>query len=695
QQKLNEQLIVDVQEEIKRFKETNGIVPKNRKGKQKAIPETIPDTSRIGRFVKENLTQLERLRYRLQTIEDNYKYVSNLPDEELESHLGTEQQIAIRNFLIESKFSSEKVRKQFQDKYKELLASSLENQGKMHDDDEVEKRFVEDQKLIRGKPQPEPFPPEGATHNRYIPKENTYRERPVSPTSSEEDFNLKSRNIGEWLKSQAKEPPRPSSPIKDFVNKNINEINLEDDEEEFKLQKPPVRYKRTRTVVSTDTNLSSTNGDKWKRERNIRRKLFQESRKEEITSEDEKEMNELDNIIEDDVNDYYENKYNNQEEIGESSKPIRYENENTRILEIPWNGQTAQYPQNYESIQHEYESEKKEETNKGYGIVETDEKNDKGKQVDYKVFCNENTEIPPMNIGHIRIENSVENGYIGIIVQPGIANDNHIMIMNISSRNVKFNKGQYIGNVEKIQKNDEIFLTKLPDLKDQSEKEKERILILRNQCEMTGGPGTWEQIGHILTEYVDVFREKQEYATKVNTDEIPPIELNLKNGMKENEIPMHEKRQALRKYSEEDKKVIKEMRDDLMKNNIIFSGNTEWGSSALVITKKDGTKKIAIDYRNLNKYLEQYREPLPDSKQMLQTVSRYKYYITMDIKSAYWQLVMHENSKKYTATTFAEYGTYCWHTLPFGISMAPAYLIRAMNKILGHLDYVVIYMDDF
>ncbi|CAG8485237.1 23551_t:CDS:2, partial [Cetraspora pellucida] len=356
QQKLNEQLIVNVQEEIKMFKETNGIVLKNKKGKQKAIQETIPDTPRIGRFVKENLTQLERvlqeekknnskeiekglkqLRYRLQTIEDNYKYISNLPDKELESHLGTknkdvieqieeeyqfnkytllnmtkeefnqmpqwEQQIAMRNFLIGSEFLSEKVKKQFQDKYKELLASSLENQEKMHDDDEVEKRFVKDQKLIRGTPQPEPFPPENATHNRYISKENTYRKRPVSPTSSEEDFNLKSRNIGEWLKSQAKEPPRPSSPIKDFVNKNIvdpifrsthernsntsslpkissslkNEINLEDDEKEFKLQKPPVRYKRTRTVVSTDMNLSSTNGDKWKRERDIRRKFFQET----------------------------------------------------------------------------------------------------------------------------------------------------------------------------------------------------------------------------------------------------------------------------------------------------------------------------------------------------------------------------------------------------------------------------------
>ncbi|CAG8485391.1 23559_t:CDS:2 [Cetraspora pellucida] len=327
QQKLNKQLI---------------------KEKQKAIQETISDTSRMGRFVKENPTQLERI------ITD----ISNLPDKELESHLGIveklakinindkeedrkkalyninkvwknkdvieqieeeyqfnkytllnitkeefnqmpqwEQQIAIRNFLIGSEFSSEKVRKQFQNKYKELLASSLENQGKMHDDNEVEKRFV-------GKPQPEPFPPEGATHNRYILKENTYRERPVSPTSSEEDFSLKSKNIEEWLKSQAKEPPRPSSPIKDFVNKNIvdsifkrthernsstsslpkilsslkNKINLENDEE-FKLQKPPIRYKRTRTVVSIDTNLSSTNEDKWKKEKDIRRNFFKKAEK--------------------------------------------------------------------------------------------------------------------------------------------------------------------------------------------------------------------------------------------------------------------------------------------------------------------------------------------------------------------------------------------------------------------------------
>ncbi|CAG8796361.1 5531_t:CDS:2, partial [Cetraspora pellucida] len=209
----------------------------NDKEKQKEIQITIPDTSKMGKFVKENLSQLER------------------------------------------------------DKYKKLLASSLEKQEKIYNDNEIERR--------------------------YIPKDNTYREWPVTPTSSKEDFSLKSRNIREWFK-------KPS--------KRITETKFSDkrlyNEEEFKLQKPPIKYKRTRTVASTNTNLLFTNKDKWRKKRDIRRKLFQESKNKEITSEDEKEINEINNIIEDDVQNYYKNRYND---------------EDTKILEIPRNRQTAQY----------------------------------------------------------------------------------------------------------------------------------------------------------------------------------------------------------------------------------------------------------------------------------------------------------------------------------------------------------------
>ncbi|CAG8807867.1 16351_t:CDS:1, partial [Gigaspora rosea] len=71
-----------------------------------------------------------------------------------------------------------------------------------------------------------------------------------------------------------------------------------------------------------------------------------------------------------------------------------------------------------------------------------------------------------------------------------------------------------------------------------------------------------------------------------------------------------------------------------------------------------------IDYRNLNKHLKQFKEPLPDIHQMLQKIATHKLYTTMDLKSAYWQLKMHEDSQKYTASIFGKYGTYIWNNLP-------------------------------
>ncbi|CAG8599005.1 15538_t:CDS:1, partial [Cetraspora pellucida] len=52
------------------------------------------------------------------------------------------------------------------------------------------------------------------------------------------------------------------------------------------------------------------------------------------------------------------------------------------------------------------------------------------------------------------------------------------------------------------------------DLKDQIKKEKEQMLILKNQCEKTVSPRTWNEIRHILKKYVDVFKEKQKFTTK-------------------------------------------------------------------------------------------------------------------------------------------------------------------------------------
>ncbi|CAG8667203.1 10108_t:CDS:2 [Ambispora leptoticha] len=268
------------------------------------------------------------------------------------------------------------------------------------------------------------------------------------------------------------------------------------------------------------------------------------------------------------------------------------------------------------------------------------------KNVKYQILSEENTDIPPMFIGYCKIKKPLEDDiYIGtttemakeaIIVQPGIANDDQIMIMNISNKKFEIRRGQKIANDEK-----------------------KRIKILEERCLQTEGPGVWELLGPVLTKYIDTFREKDEYATHVDPIVIEPVKIILKEGVDESKIPWNMKAQKKRKYSQEELEIIRKMRDDLLKNGIIFSGNTDWRSPCIVIEKNDGTKKIAIDYRILNTFLLLLRELLPDTKQMLQKISMYKHYITMDIKSAYWQILVHEDSRKYTATEFADFGTYC------------------------------------
>ncbi|CAG8590856.1 21060_t:CDS:2, partial [Dentiscutata erythropus] len=151
----------------------------------------------------------------------------------------------------------------------------------------------------------------------------------------------------------------------------------------------------------------------------------------------------------------------------------------------------------------------------------------------------------------------------------------------------------------------------------------------------------------IKQKYVDEFREKQEMRTSINNNVIPDIKFVL--NKKEHEIPENDKNQGIRKYTVKEEKIIKELCDDLEKNDVIYPEYSKWASNVQIITKKDGRKAIVIDYRRLNKHLVKFKQPLPNTMQFLQDISRYKYYTTMDLKSAYWQLNVHPKSQKYTA----------------------------------------------
>ena len=72
----------------------------------------------------------------------------------------------------------------------------------------------------------------------------------------------------------------------------------------------------------------------------------------------------------------------------------------------------------------------------------------------------------------------------------------------------------------------------------------------------------------------------------------------------------------------------------------------------LVVSEDDGThkKRMVIDYKQtINRFTELDAYPLPDSEQMVRDISKYSWFSTFDLKSAYHQVPIAEDDQKYTA----------------------------------------------
>ena len=106
----------------------------------------------------------------------------------------------------------------------------------------------------------------------------------------------------------------------------------------------------------------------------------------------------------------------------------------------------------------------------------------------------------------------------------------------------------------------------------------------------------------------------------------------------------------------------------------------------------DGSIRICGDYKQTTKQRDKGR-CISSTQSGGHTcfVSRGKSFSKLDLAHAYQQLVLDEESKKYT-TINTEKGLYQYNRLPFGVSAAPA--IRTMENILQGLPKVCVYIDD-
>lgn len=138
--------------------------------------------------------------------------------------------------------------------------------------------------------------------------------------------------------------------------------------------------------------------------------------------------------------------------------------------------------------------------------------------------------------------------------------------------------------------------------------------------------------------------------------------------------------------------------EDIKKNlklGILRKSRSEWCSRIVPVSKPDGSLRMCVDYRALNKITTKDRYPLPRIDEISDALRKAKFFTTLDPTSGYWQLAMAEEDKKKTAFAWRG-GLYEYNRMPMGLCNAPATFQRTMDQVLADLreNFVIAYLDD-
>ena len=124
-------------------------------------------------------------------------------------------------------------------------------------------------------------------------------------------------------------------------------------------------------------------------------------------------------------------------------------------------------------------------------------------------------------------------------------------------------------------------------------------------------------------------------------------------------------------------------------------GACPYASRTVLATKKDGSLRMCVDYRDLNAQTEKDAYPLPRIDGVWPTLSKAKYFASLDLLMGYHQVGMAEKDR-YKTAFLTHRGLFVYNVMPFGLCNAPATFQRLMEKILGPLvgNGVLVYLDD-
>jgi hypothetical protein len=140
---------------------------------------------------------------------------------------------------------------------------------------------------------------------------------------------------------------------------------------------------------------------------------------------------------------------------------------------------------------------------------------------------------------------------------------------------------------------------------------------------------------------------------------------------------------------------LKKQIDELLEKGYIRPSTLPWAAPVLFLEKKDGTKRMCIDYGAMNEVTIKNKYPLPRIEDLFDQLRGAEVFSKIDQRPWYHQLIIWPSDIPKT-TFITKYGLYEYTVMSFGLTNAPYFFMYLMNSVfIDYLDkFVVVFIND-